>query len=532
MAFLAVLREGFETAVFLLAVFQDTSDTTAAGTGAVLGLVAAVVIGYLLYRGGVRINLSRFFRVTGFVLALVAAGLVASAIHTAHEAGWLNSFQHQALDLTWLVGPGTVRGALLTGMLGLQAQPTVGEVAGWLVYAIPVCVYVAWPDSWRPWKGRRRPARAMVAGGMALLVVGAIVVGCGSSDGRLGTEAGGKSKHVKVTLTDAGCSPAQIKLPSGPTTFDVSNDGAAAVTELEVLKGTRIVGEVENVASGLSRSFSLTLQPGTYTLACPGGKGASKGSLTVSGAAVQSASDAQLTQAVSNYRRYLEQQTRELVVRAQSFTAKVRGGDVAKAKALYGAARAPYERIEPVAESFGSLDPRIDARAGDVPTSKWTGFHPIERSLWVGRTARGRGATAAQLLADVKLLQSKVRGIKLEPSQIANGAVELLGEVSRSKITGEEERYSHIDLLDFEANVAGAQAAFESVAPIVKARNEELYEQIDARFAAVSTALGGYRRGDGFVSYTQLTRADKRKLSRAIDALAEPLSRVPALVVG
>src|SRR5690349_23450036 len=137
MAFLAVLREGFETAVFMLAVFQDTPNPTTAGFGAVLGLVAAVVIGFLLYRGGVRINLSRFFRVTGLVLVFVAAGLLATAAHTANEAGWLNSFQSQAVDLSWLVDPGTVVESLLTGMLGLRASMTIAEVVLYLAYAIP-----------------------------------------------------------------------------------------------------------------------------------------------------------------------------------------------------------------------------------------------------------------------------------------------------------------------------------------------------------------------------------------------------------
>jgi len=340
-------------------------------------------------------------------------------------------------------------------------------------------------------------------------------------------------KRVRaVTLTDAGCSPAQLKLASGPTTFDVSNDSADAVTEFEVMKGSKILGEVENVAVGLHRSFSLTLQPGDYVTNCPGGKGADKGTLTVTGAAVKTTAGTQLQQAVTDYRRYLEQQTGQLVARTRSFTSQVRAGDVGQAKDLYAAARVPYERIEPVAESFGSLDPRIDARAGDVPAAKWTGFHPIEHALWVRGSASGLDAVAGKLFDDVRLLQAKVRGVKLEPSQIANGAVELLGEVSKSKITGEEERYSHIDLVDFEANVAGARAAFEAVAPIVHERNEELDEQIDKHFEAVDTALARYRRGNGFVSYTKLTSADKRKLSQAIDALAEPLSKVPAVVVG
>jgi high-affinity iron transporter len=164
MAFLAVLREGFETAVFLLAAFQDTSDTTSAGAGAVIGLIAAVILGVAIYLGGVRINLSRFFRVTGFVLVLVAAGLLATSAHTAHEAGWLNALQGEALDLTWLVQPGTVSGSLLTGMLGLQPRPTEIEVLLYLVFAIPVGLYVIWPDRWRPSRYllrlRRQPATA------------------------------------------------------------------------------------------------------------------------------------------------------------------------------------------------------------------------------------------------------------------------------------------------------------------------------------------------------------------------------------
>jgi len=149
MAFLAVLREGFETSVFLLAAFQDSTDTTAAGAGAILGLVAAIAIGLGLYRGGVRINLTRFFRVTGIVLVFVAAGLLASAAHTAHEAGWINGLQGQALDLGWLVQPGTVSGSLLTGMLGLQPSPTVIEAIVYLGYAVPMALYVLWPQGMR-----------------------------------------------------------------------------------------------------------------------------------------------------------------------------------------------------------------------------------------------------------------------------------------------------------------------------------------------------------------------------------------------
>jgi high-affinity iron transporter len=158
MAFFAVLREGLETAVFLLAAFQSAASPAAAGAGAVIGVAVAVVIGWGIYRGGVKINMARFFRLTALVLVLVAAGLLASAAHTAHEAGWLNELQGQALDLSWLIVPGTVTSSLLTGMLGLQPQPTVAEVMVYLLYAVPMAIFVLWPQ--RP---RRVPAPVRAA---------------------------------------------------------------------------------------------------------------------------------------------------------------------------------------------------------------------------------------------------------------------------------------------------------------------------------------------------------------------------------
>jgi high-affinity iron transporter len=158
MAFFAVLREGLETAIFLLAAFQSSTNPASTGVGAALGVVVAIGLGYALYRGGVRINLSRFFRVTGFVLVLVAAGLLSSAAHEFAEAGILSVGQQAALDLSWLVRPGSVRASLLTGMLGLQPIPSVAEVVAWLTYAVPMSLYVLWPQ--RPGRTQAAPVVA------------------------------------------------------------------------------------------------------------------------------------------------------------------------------------------------------------------------------------------------------------------------------------------------------------------------------------------------------------------------------------
>jgi high-affinity iron transporter len=142
MAFLAVLREGLETAVFLLSAFQASTNRTASSAGALLGILIAIGIGVAIYKGGVRVNLSKFFTATGLVLVLVAAGLVSFAMHTGHEAGWITVGQGRLVDLSWLIKPGSVRSALLTGVLGIQPKPTVIEGVGWLVYLIPVALFV------------------------------------------------------------------------------------------------------------------------------------------------------------------------------------------------------------------------------------------------------------------------------------------------------------------------------------------------------------------------------------------------------
>jgi iron uptake system component EfeO len=318
--------------------------------------------------------------------------------------------------------------------------------------------------------------------------------------------------------------------PAGPTTFTITNKGSSKATEFEVQKGTQILGEKENITEGLSGTFSLDLQPGRYATFC--GQGIPKGVLVVTGKAQKPVANPGLTAAVKGYDRYVRDQVAALRTRTRAFTAAVRAGDVAKAKQLYGPARVAYERIEPVAESFGGLDPAIDARINDVEKGQpWTGFHRIEQALWVKDTTRGMAPIAAKLDEDVDRLQQKVDAASYQPAQLANGAVELLNEVSKSKITGEEERYSHTDLVDFQANVDGAKAAFALLQPVLAQRHAALARTVDERFAAVNAALTPYRRGATFVDYESVRPPQRRKLSQAVDALAEPLSQVGGTIV-
>jgi iron uptake system component EfeO len=371
----------------------------------------------------------------------------------------------------------------------------------------------------------RVPLRALIAAA-ALGLLALFVAACGSSD-----KAPAGSKEMAFKLTDAGCEPHNSNAPAGPIDFEVENGGTGSVTELEVLDGETILGERENITEGLKGNFSLTLEEGEYTLRCNGGT-EEDGTLKVTGELKTKTSPA-IEKAISDYKSYLLENSKELTEKTKPFVAAVEAGEIDKAKQLYPEPRINYERIEPVAESFGDLDPRIDARANDVKPSEFGGFHRIEKALWEEETTKGMKPVAEALLEDVEELEEKIQGnIKIQAVEIANGANELLTEVSTSKITGEEERYSHIDLVDFKANVEGSQVAFESVAPLMEKQDPKLAKEIEEEFEAVYAALKPYEtnKWPGFVLYGELDKADTRKLAQVIDTLAENLSLVPAQI--
>lgn len=375
---------------------------------------------------------------------------------------------------------------------------------------------------------KRVPLRALIAA-VGFGLVALLVAACGSSDD---STSGSSADSAQVTfkLTDEGCEPTKATAPAGPIDFTVENGGTGKYTELEVLDGETILGERENIIEGTTGSFSLTLEEGEYAVRCQE-TGEGEGTLKVTGQ-VETKKSPEIEKAIADYREYLEENTVELTAKTKPFVAAVIAGDIAKAKQLYPAPRIPYERIEPVAESFGDLDPRIDARENDVKPSEFGGFHRLEKALWEEENLKGMKPVAEELEANVKELEAKVKGVKLQAVQIANGANELLTEVSTSKITGEEERYSHIDLVDFKANVEGSQVAFEAVAPLMEKTDPKLVKEIEADFESVYASLKPYETKEwpGFVLYEELNKSDTRKLAQGINALAEKLSLVPAQI--
>jgi iron uptake system component EfeO len=383
---------------------------------------------------------------------------------------------------------------------------------------------------------------------LALAVALALPALAACTDNTSSATGGRDARTISVTSTDDSCWLSTDTAPAGNLVYQVQNKGSR-VTEfyLYAEDGLRIVGEVENVGPGLSRSLVLNVPPGSYVPACkPGmvGKGI-RSDFTVTGAAKKGEQGAvagvtrkQIETADKQYQSYVRDQTEQLLAGTKRFVAAYKAGNDDLARSLYAPTRVHWERIEPVAESFGDLDPRMDLREADLAQGqRWTGWHRIEKDLWPpgngyrALSQRQRATYADQLLADTETLAARASELSFTVDQIGNGAKSLLDEVATGKVTGEEEAWSHTDLYDFQANVDGARVAFEGLKPVLSHKDPVLERQIEQRFAALQRLLDRYRVGkDGFVSYTHLSTAQVRTLSNAVNALSEPLSQLTAAV--
>ncbi|MBS1206253.1 MAG: ferrous iron transporter [Proteobacteria bacterium] len=338
--------------------------------------------------------------------------------------------------------------------------------------------------------------------------------------------------QVKVTVTDKQCEPMNLTVNAGKTQFIIVNHSQKAL-EWEILKGVMVVEERENIAPGFSQKLTANLQPGEYDMTC-GLLTNPKGKLVVKGSAIADAAKGDallsLSGAITAYKAYVVAETAQLVSGTKAFTDAVKAGNIEKAKALYAPTRQHYERIEPIAELFSDLDGRIDAREDDyehkADDPKFTGFHRLEKALFGDNSTKEMGKYADQLNSDVLDLQTRISELAFPPSKVVGGAADLIEEVAASKISGEEDRYSHTDLWDFQANIDGAQKIVDLLRPQLQKENAELLAKVDANFKKVDTILAKYRAKDGYETYDKLTDTDRNALKGPITTLAEDLAQL------
>jgi iron uptake system component EfeO len=391
------------------------------------------------------------------------------------------------------------------------------------------------------------PARALVLAS-SCAVFALLLAGCtdNTPSGTAGATASADPRVLTVQATDSECKLSATSAPSGTLTFAVTN-GGTKVTEFYLYgeDGKRIIGEVENVGPGITRELVLKVEPGSYITACkPGMAGDGlRAPFSVSDSGQEQGSagnDVELVeQANQNYQKYVEDQSERLGSMTTKFVAAYKAGKDDEARAIYPVARMHWERIETVAESFGDLDPKLDLREADLePGQKWTGWHRLEKDLWPARAKNyrplsdpQRAAYSADLVKNTAILYERAPDLTFTVDEIANGSRGLLDEVATGKVTGEEEYWSRTDLWDFQANIEGALVGFEGLRPVLQDKDPELDQQIAVKFAAVQALLDAQRVGAGFKSYDQLSQAEVKELSDAVNALSEPLSKLAAAVI-
>lgn len=383
---------------------------------------------------------------------------------------------------------------------------------------------------------------------------------------------------IDVQAKEDVCTVATNSVESGTSTFSITNSGER-VTEFYVLAddGLRVIAERENITPGSTADLTVQLEPGSYFTACkPGLRGPNVGQaeFTVTGEPIQySESDEQrFNEARDNYVAFVKNEVSELLPKVEEFAEAYAAGNDEKAKELYPTTRVHYERIEPIAEALGVLDPRIDYREVDYiaeadqlkeddPTfTEWLGFHRMEKDLWLpaADTKNADGAPAREgwepsspskrreiantLVADVEELHSTVTSPDFAEENditvdtVSNGAMGLLEEVATTKVTGEENWWSHKDLYDFQANIQGSRIAFDMVKGIAAERGEQgkkLIDEISSRFDNIQELLDQYGSLEtGYVDYDEVDAGQQAKLTRALDALREPLSNLTGTVLG
>ncbi|MFF3395360.1 iron uptake system protein EfeO [Streptomyces sp. NPDC002669] len=375
-----------------------------------------------------------------------------------------------------------------------------------------------------------RAVRFSVVTAAATVAALTAVTGCAEKSDGKGDGA------VQVVAKDDACEVSKKELPAGHIELAVENKGSK-VTEVYILfPDDRIVAERENIGPGTRANITAEIKAGSYEIACkPGMKGHGiRQKLKVTGGTAVKRSP-EMDKAVAEYRTYVQDQADETLPKAKKFTDAVAAGDIETAKKLYADSRLGWERTEPVAESFGDIDPKVDIREDGLEDGqKWTGWHRLEKALWQDKKLGAEEKALAPLLyKDLLDWQKRVGTAEITPTSMANGAKELLDEVATGKVTGEEERYSHTDLVDFKGNVEGAQKSYELLKPIAAKNDSALTADLDKRFAELNTLLDKYRADKGsydFTSYDKVGKADRKELSDAVNALAEPLSRLAAAV--
>jgi iron uptake system component EfeO len=361
-----------------------------------------------------------------------------------------------------------------------------------------------------------------------------LVIALAACQGAPASEGDGAT--IDVSVSAAGCAPTTVTAAAGQVLFVVTNAGTDPA-EFEVIgSDQRVIDEAENIFPGFVVNLKSRLDGGTYELVC-GTLSAPRGTLTVSGGAAPTRPPSTLVEqatidaAVAEYKTYVLGESDALITVIDTFTTAVDEGDLEAAKAAYGPSRVPWERIEPIAELFADLDPKIDAREDDyqagVDDPEFTGYHKIEYLLYTLGTTDGTAELTAGLRANVAELRTKLETLVIDPRVMTQGAGVLIDEVAQSKMTGEEDRYSRLDLWSIDPNLEGSARIVDILRPTLETVDTDYLKELDDAYAAVTSIIDKY--GDqaaGFKTFDQVSDADRKAMQAGLAKLSELLSEL------
>ncbi|HET9169464.1 MAG TPA: iron uptake transporter permease EfeU [Actinospica sp.] len=551
-AFLAVGREGLETTLFMWTAIKASGQTVSPLIGAGLGLAAAVVLCWLLYRRAVRINIGVFFSRTAILLIVIAAGVLSYGLGDLQEAGLLPGQQWIAFDLSAHLDPSSWWVSILTGVTDLAPKLTVLQVVAWVGYLLVVIPLFlsAGRTAPAPAAAPQEPAAAgrwqRLAGDRPWTVAGALVLvpalAAGVTIAALPAAAAASTTTVKVT--GSACADGWASAGSGTQTFDVDNESGKAGEVMLVNAGGAIVGEIENLGPATTASLTATLGTGSYNFRClmNTGTAATSASVQVTGKAADAplafkpVTLAELTAANELYQKYAAADLATLQTQIAALRADIAAGNLAAAKADWLAAQLTWERVGASYDSFGdagvAVDGLPDGLEQGVNDPDFTGLHRIEYGLY-------HGQTAAQLLPAVDALAGEISTVQKtlttddiagDPTNLPLRAHEIIEDAIRDHLSGIDDEGAGAAYAMTYADTQVDKVVLAELASLIDARSPGLVETADAELAALDQALDAAKANGRWQPLDATPLASRQKVDAAIGALLETLASVPDLL--
>ena len=547
-SFLAVGREGLETALFLWTTAQAAGESAGPMAGAAVGLVLSAVLCRGLYRRVLRINLTKFFTATGAVLIVIAAGVLGYGLSDLQEGGVLPGKAAYAVDLSGSVDAGSWYSTLVQGVFNLTPTMTWLQVVAYVGYlAVVMTLFVrgvratepkptrekAAPAPDAPVSARHRPAWVVP---VAVVTVPALLAGLAVAYGRPKPAAA-----QTVAVSEKECGEGFTAPKPGRQTFQMHNTGSKTSEVYLIDPSTNAVyGEVEGLAPGTTRALVATVAGGTYAWRCVPSSGAAVTSqaVRVSGGgstrAVVPVSEKDLAGPLKKYRAYVDQGLATLAAQTRALAGDIQGGHLGKARTDWLTAHLTYTSLGAAYGTFEDFDQKIDGRAdglpGGVRDKDFAGFHRVEYGLWHGESAAGLRAPARQLAAAVAGLQKAFPAQDFDPSDLPLRTHEILENTLQFELTGDTDEGSGTNLATADANLSGTRELLTVLRPLLTSRAPKVLPTVDADVSRLQKLLDAAHHGTDWTPVDRLDATTRARVDGATGQLLEDLSPIPDLL--